>query len=64
MHPKQRACDYFISYTKHDFSVKWDKMCIETAPRRLQRMANNTPISHSDKRGMETQTSAVQDVKY
>jgi hypothetical protein len=29
-----------------------------------QRTSNNTPISHFDRRGMETQTSAIQDLKY
>jgi hypothetical protein len=28
MYPKQIAGDYFISYTKHNFSVKRDKMYV------------------------------------
>jgi hypothetical protein len=28
MHPKQIAGDYFVSYTKHNFSAKWDKLYV------------------------------------
>jgi hypothetical protein len=36
----------------------------ETTLPEPQRAANNNPISCFDRRGMETQTSAVQDFKY